>query len=133
VPPVTGTARPRDGLTEVTGDGWLRPLLSTDEASGAVAIVVYPWEISLARQAPDGSALNVVMGAVRRVASIGNRARVSVEGRPAIVAEVRRSPCATWGPAPGVQVAASWKATATRLVVLADTSRGGPHVPEASQ
>jgi hypothetical protein len=52
VPPVTGTARPRDGLTEVTGDGWLRPLLSTDEASGAVAIVAYPWEISLARQAP---------------------------------------------------------------------------------
>jgi molybdate transport system ATP-binding protein len=128
----TGIARRRDGLTEVTGDRWLRPLLSTDEASGAVGVVVYPWEISLAKQAPEGSALNAVVGAVRRVASIGNRARVSVEGRPAIVAEVTEESVRHLGLAPGVQVAASWKATATRLVVLSEASKGGHHAPETS-
>jgi molybdate transport system ATP-binding protein len=39
----TGTARRRDELTEVTGAGWSRPLLSTDEAYGSVGVVVYPW------------------------------------------------------------------------------------------
>jgi molybdate transport system ATP-binding protein len=113
-----GTARRRGGLTEVTGDGWLRPLLSTDEVSGSVGVVVYPWEISLAPKAPEGSALNAVMGAVRRVAPIGNRARVTMEARPAIVAEVTEESVRHLGLAPGVQVVASWKATATRLVPL---------------
>jgi ABC-type sulfate/molybdate transport systems ATPase subunit len=113
-----GTARRRDGLTEVTGDGWQRPLLSTDEASGPVGVVVYPWEISLGRQAPEGSALNVVTGVVRRIALIGNRARVSFEGRPGIVAEVTEESVRHLGLSPGVQIFASWKATATRLVIV---------------
>jgi molybdate transport system ATP-binding protein len=122
-----GRARRRDGLTEVTGHGWPRPLLSTDEASGSVGVVVYPWEISLARQAPEGSALNAVTGAVRRVALIGNRARVSVEGRPPIVAEVTEESVRHLGLAPGVGIVASWKATATRLVILGDRSSRNAH------
>lgn len=120
-----GTARRRDGLTEVTGDGWPRPLLSTDEGFGSVGVVVYPWEISLAPQAPEGSALNAVVGTVRRVAPIGNRARVSVEGRPAIVAEVTEESVRNLGLMPGLHIVASWKATATRLVVLGGNSTSG--------
>jgi molybdate transport system ATP-binding protein len=111
-----GTARRSNGLTEVTGEGWARPLLSTDEASGSVGVVVYPWEISLAERAPEGSALNAVAGTIRRVAPIGNRARVSVEGRPAIVAEVTGESVRHLGLVPGTRIVASWKATATRLV-----------------
>jgi molybdate transport system ATP-binding protein len=111
-----GTAVSHGNLTEVRAHGWARPLLSTDGAAGSVGIVVYPWEISLAPQAPEGSALNAVAGSVRRVTPMGNRARVTVDGRPSIVAEVTEESVRHLGLAPGVPVVASWKATATRLV-----------------
>lgn len=124
-----GTARRRDGLTEVTGDGWPRALLSTDEASGSVGVVVYPWEISLAPQAPQGSALNAVAGRVRRIAPIGNRVRVSMDGHPVIVAEVTEESVRNLSLAPGAHVVASWKATATRLVVLGGSATNGRSDP----
>jgi molybdate transport system ATP-binding protein len=121
-----GTARPRDGLTEVSGEGWPRPLLSTDEALGPVGVVVYPWEISLGGRAPAGSALNAIVGTVRRIVPIGNRSRVSVDGSPPVVAEVTEDSVRHLGLAPGVHVVASWKATATRLVVLGGNAKAGP-------
>ena len=55
-------------------------------------------------------------GTIRRVAPIGNRARVSVESRPTIVAEVTDESVRHLGLVPGTRIVASWKATATRLV-----------------
>jgi hypothetical protein len=47
-----GTARAtRDGLTEVLLQDGTR-LLSADAAAGAVGVIVYPWEIALARELP---------------------------------------------------------------------------------
>jgi molybdate transport system ATP-binding protein len=122
---LTGRAARRGDLTEVMADGWAAPLLSTDEVAGPVGIVVYPWEISLAPHAPEGSALNAVMGSVRRVAAMGNRARVSVEGRPSMVAEVTEESVRHLGLSPGVPVVSSWKATATRLVPIQPRPRDG--------
>jgi molybdate transport system ATP-binding protein len=121
-----GTATRRGGLTEVRAGGWDTPLLSTDDAEGPVGVVVYPWEISLspAPGRPGGSALNAVTGPVRRVAAMGNRARVSVDGRPSIVAEVTEESVRHLALAPGESVVASWKATATRLVPLTIRPRG---------
>jgi molybdate transport system ATP-binding protein len=111
-----GTARRRGELTEVMGDGWTASLLSTEGAEGRVGAVVNPWEVSLSRESPDGSALNALRGPVRRISPVGNRARVSVESRPPVVAEVTDESVRHLGLAPGVPVIASWKATATKLV-----------------
>jgi molybdate transport system ATP-binding protein len=129
-----GTAARRGELTEIRADRWHRPLVSTDAAEGAVGVVVYPWEVSLSLSAPDGSALNAVAGAVRRIVPAGNRIRVSLDGPPAIVAEVTDESVRHLGLRPGAPVVASWKATATRLVGRssppdrseAATSKGGP-------
>ena len=115
----SGTAARHGDLTEVRADGWTRALVSTDEMLGPVGVVVYPWEVSLAARVPEGSALNAVAGSVRRVSRMGNRARVSIEARPAIVAEVTEESVRSLGLAPGAAVVASWKATATRLVPAA--------------
>src|SRR5207249_2909395 len=83
-----GTAVRRAGLTEVrSGDGPAR-FVSTDAAEGPVGVVVLPWDVSVSTAAPEGSALNALSGPVRRVAVIGNRARVTVASVPPIVAEV---------------------------------------------
>jgi len=111
-----GTAGRRGDLTEVRGEGWARPLLSTDAMAGPVGVSVYPWEISLSPTAPESSALNVVPGTVRRVSLVGNRARVSLDCRPSIVAEVTEDSVRHLRLVPGSPVVASWKATATRLV-----------------
>jgi molybdate transport system ATP-binding protein len=111
-----GTAARRGVLTEVRAARWTRPLLSTDAGQGPVGVVVYPWEVALSRSAPDGSALNAISGAVRRIVPAGNRVRVTVDGPPPIVAEVTDESVRHLGLSPGTPVVASWKATATRLV-----------------
>ena len=111
-----GTASRRGDLTEVRGADWPVPIRSVDEAEGPVGVVVYPWEVSLGPSMPEGSALNAVSGAVRRVAVVGNRARVTLDSRPPIVAEVTDRSVRHLGLEPGAVVVASWKATSTRLV-----------------
>jgi molybdenum ABC transporter ATP-binding protein len=110
---LTGVARAGpDGLTEVALDGG-GLLYSVDEATGPVYAAVYPWEVSIARQAPDDSALNHLSGSITSVVSIGNRARVQVG---ALVGEVTTASVERLGLATGDRVVASFKAAATRLV-----------------
>ena len=112
---LAGIARPgRDGLTEVVLDNG-DVALSTDAAAGRVALAVYPWEVALARAAPNDSAVNHVRGEIRSVVSLGNRVRVRVGP---LTAEVTSASAKRLGLAEGEQVVASFKATASRLVPL---------------
>jgi molybdate transport system ATP-binding protein len=109
-----GIARRSRGLVEVAlADGTI--VYSTDEAEGEVGVVVYPWEVSLAREAPADSALNHVRGQVESVVPLGNRVRVRVG---ALTAEITASSAARLGVAEGEPLVASFKATGTRLVPL---------------
>jgi molybdate transport system ATP-binding protein len=109
-----GTARRTDELTEVRLAGGER-LYSTDEAEGEVGVVVYPWEISVARSHADDSALNVVHGDIGSVAEVGNRVRVRIGP---ITAEVTASSAGRRELARGGAAYATFKATGTRLVPL---------------
>ncbi|HEY6961058.1 MAG TPA: ABC transporter ATP-binding protein [Gaiellaceae bacterium] len=108
-----GTAAPGrlTALTLESGD----VVWSTDEMSGAAAAIVYPWDVTLARTAPDDSAQNHLAGAVASVARVGNRVRVTVG---ALTAEVTAESAERLGVAEGERLVATWKATATRLVPL---------------
>jgi molybdate transport system ATP-binding protein len=107
-----GIARRGDaGLTEVVVDGarWF----STDELEGAVSVVVYPWEVALARELPEDSALNHLRGSIASVVPLGNRVRVRVG---ALTAEVTAASAERLALAPGEPIVASFKATGTRLL-----------------
>jgi ABC-type sulfate/molybdate transport systems ATPase subunit len=112
-----GRARPGEGtLTAVrleSGDD----LYSADEADGEVGVVVYPWEVSVARtHAPDAdSALNVVRGQVGSLVEVANRVRVRVGP---VTAEVTAASAARLELAEGGIAYATFKATGTRLVPL---------------
>jgi len=110
-----GTARHRDGITEVQS---VEPatFLSTDVAEGPVGVVIHPWDVVLTTTRPSGSAQNVLEGKIERVVPVGNRARVVVASAPVVVAEVTQDSVERMGLAPGVNVIATWKATGTRLV-----------------
>jgi ABC-type sulfate/molybdate transport systems ATPase subunit len=105
----------RDGLTEIVLDtgasAW-----STDEAEGRVGVAVHAWEVSIAREAPDDSALNHLRGAIASVTPLGNRARIRVGE---LVAEVSAASVERLELREGEVVVASFKATAARLVPLA--------------
>jgi molybdate transport system ATP-binding protein len=105
------------GATRVALDGG-GEIASSDPATGPVAAAIYPWEITLepAGTAAHGSALNRVEAAVVSVTEVGGRARVGLGGAQSLVAEVTAESVARLGLAPGVRVAAVFKATATRLV-----------------
>jgi molybdate transport system ATP-binding protein len=109
---VRGLASPQAGLTRVElEDGTL--VSSTDGCSGPVAVVVYPWEVTLARERPDDSALNALAGEVVSVVRLGNRARVRVGS---ITAEVTTASVERLDLRPGQRAVALFKATGTRLL-----------------
>jgi len=92
-------------------------LYSTDEAEGEVGVVVYPWEISVARTHADDvdSALNVVHGEVGSVVEVGNRVRVRIGP---VTAEVTAASAERLELSRGGVAYAVFKATGTRLVPL---------------
>jgi ABC-type sulfate/molybdate transport systems ATPase subunit len=88
---------------------------STDVVEGTAAAVVYPWDVTLARAAPDDSAQNHLVAVVGSVARIGNRVRVAVGP---LTAEVTADSADRLAVREGERLVATWKATATRLVAL---------------
>ena len=113
-----GRARREGGpLTTVRLPGG-EELYSTDEAEGEVGVVVYPWEISVARThaADADSALNVVHGEVGSVVEVANRVRVRIGP---VTAEVTAASAQRLELARGGGAYAVFKATGTRLVPLA--------------
>lgn len=105
------------GTTVIELEGGGR-IMSTDRATGPVGVAVYPWEITLepAGAHPHGSALNRLDARVASVTEIANRARVGLQVPAPLVAEVTSESVRRLGLAAGVEVVATWKATATRLV-----------------
>ena len=101
-------------LTEVVLESGER-LFSTDDADGEVGVVVYPWDISLARTHGEDSAQNVIRGEVGPVFEVGNRVRVRVGP---VTAEVTSSSAERLELARGGVAYATFKATGTRLVPL---------------
>ncbi|UUY05978.1 ABC transporter ATP-binding protein [Svornostia abyssi] len=114
---LTGTARAgAAGMTVVALDGG-GEVQAAGAARGPAAVSVHPWDITLepAGAAFAGSARNRVVGRVATVTDVGGRVRVAIDAAQPVVAEVTAAAVVELGLAPGVQVAASWKATATRI------------------
>ncbi len=91
-------------------------LYSTDSADGEVGVVVYPWDVSVARSHSPDSALNVIHGDVGSVVEVGNRVRVRIGP---VTAEVTTASAERLELARGGSAFATFKATGTRLVPLA--------------
>jgi molybdate transport system ATP-binding protein len=102
------------GLTEVALDGG-GTVWTADPGSGRVAVVVYPWEVSLSHQTPDDSAVNHVRAPVASLVALGNRVRVRVGP---ITAEVTAASAERLGLRAGDVVTASFKATGVRLLSI---------------
>jgi molybdate transport system ATP-binding protein len=135
--PAELVARPRDAfVASFTGANLLRgharrgegaltairlesgeELFSVDEGEGEVGVVVYPWEVSVARgHATDAdSAMNVVRGQVGSLVEVANRVRVRVGP---VTAEITAASAARLELADGGVAYATFKATGTRLVPL---------------
>jgi molybdate transport system ATP-binding protein len=101
-----------DGLTRFHLDAG-RVVYSADEARGRTALVVYPWDVSLARVAADDSALNHLSGEIVSLVQVGNRVRVRL---PFLTAEITAASAERLGLRAGEPVVASFKATQARLL-----------------
>jgi molybdate transport system ATP-binding protein len=106
-----------DGVTEILLDSGLTAW-SADPGSGRVSLVVYPWDISLDHQAPDGSALNHLRGRIASIVQLGDRVRVRVGP---VVAEITAASAERLGLREGDVIVATFKATAARLLPLSES------------
>ncbi|MBA3894128.1 MAG: ABC transporter ATP-binding protein [Gemmatimonadales bacterium] len=105
----------RAAATVRTGDGDLA--VSDPGAPGDVFLTVDPRDITIHAHAPEGSAQNVFAGPIVEMAPeppSGERVRVVLGTRPALVAEVTREAVAGLGLREGMTVHASFKATGIR-------------------
>jgi molybdate transport system ATP-binding protein len=109
-----GRAKRADTLTAVELDD-RNVIVSSDDALGEVAAIVYPWDVTLSRVLPTDSAQNHVQGTVTSVVPVANRMRVTVG---AVTAEITAESAERLQIREGDLLVASWKATATRLVAL---------------
>ncbi len=117
---LTGNAHAIEGeLTGVELDGG-GVIYTTDRGHGRVAVSVYPWEITIGRATvpAQDSAQNRLTARVASVTTVGNRVRVGLTAGQPLVAEVTGTAVDGLDLAVGQEVAATWKATATRLVKL---------------
>jgi molybdate transport system ATP-binding protein len=105
-------ARAANGLTGVLLDAGVT-IFAADAAHGRTDVVVYPWDVSLAREAPDDSALNHVRDEIVSLTPLGNRARVRLR---LLTAEITTASLDRLQLAPGEPVVASFKATQARLL-----------------
>ena len=105
-------ARAAHGLTGVLLDAG-PTIYVADPGSGRTDVVVYPWDVSLAREAPDDSALNHVRDEIVSLTPLGNRARVRLK---LLTAEVTTASLERLALRPGDAVVASFKATQARLL-----------------
>jgi molybdate transport system ATP-binding protein len=115
---LTGIARPSgQGLTVVDLDGG-GEVTSTDAAEGPVAASIYPWEIVIEPLAAphSGSARNRLAAEVVSMTTVGGRVRLGLAAGQPLVAEISEAAVGELGLRPGVRIAASWKAVATRLI-----------------
>jgi molybdate transport system ATP-binding protein len=115
---LTGTARPdADGATVVALDGG-GEVTALAPGEGAVAVSVYPWEITLGP--PDApavdSARNHLGVEVVSVTTVGARVRVGLAAPQPLVAEVSEASAEALGLRPGARAVASFKAAATRIL-----------------
>jgi molybdate transport system ATP-binding protein len=101
-----------NGLTEVALDAGFTAY-SVEPALGRVALAVYPWEVSVARDAPDDSAVNHVRAPIASLVTLGNRVRVQIGP---VTAEVTGQSAERLGLREGEVVVASFKATGARLL-----------------
>ena len=101
-----------DGLTAVALEAGFTAY-TADSGEGHVALVVYPWEVSIAHETPDDSAVNHVRAPIASLVPLGNRVRVRVGP---LTAEVTARSAERLALRQGAIVVASFKATGARLV-----------------
>ena len=110
-----GEARRAGGLTEIYLDDGAR-VVSDDLVTGRVGAVVPPWQVTIGDPASVEPGGNVVIGAVTSVAPRGGALRVTVAGRPAVLADVPADAPEAATLAKGTIVAATWPSSLTRLI-----------------
>jgi molybdate transport system ATP-binding protein len=101
-----------DGLTAVALEAGFTAF-TVDPGRGPVAVAVYPWEVSVARESLDDSAVNHVRAPIASLVPLGNRARVRIGP---LTAEVTTQSVERLGLHEGDVVVASFKATGARLL-----------------
>jgi len=107
-----------DGLA-VVAVGGVSLYLAQDLVEGeTIYVVVDPREVVLSTEPPHGSARNVFVGPIEEIVPeppAGERLRVSIGSKPAMVAEITRGAASEMKLEPGRMAYASFKATGARV------------------
>jgi molybdate transport system ATP-binding protein len=77
-----------NGKTSVQAGEKGMMLQSSQSAEGHLSVMIYPWDIRLAKMRPANGTINTVEGTVMNILPYGNRVRVEMEGALPLTAEI---------------------------------------------
>lgn len=77
-----------NGKTSVQAGKKSVMLQSNQTAEGTLSVMIYPWDIRLAKMRPANGTVNTVEGTVINILPYGNRVRVEMEGVLPLTAEI---------------------------------------------
>jgi molybdate transport system ATP-binding protein len=123
-----GTLEPLpDGAATLTTDLGTITVAPDEPVTHAMRAVatLKPIDVSLHVDEPEGSPRNIVRGRVDEIAIDGERARIRVDGRPPLTAEITAGSVARLGLAPGSDVWASFKAVEVSVIVTDEGAAPG--------
>jgi molybdate transport system ATP-binding protein len=106
------------GIAELSVDG-MRIAVVDSGADSRARVILHPREIVISIAAPAGSARNVLRGPVTELLAEGaggEQVRVRLGTRPALTAEITRRSAEALGLSPGLEVYASFKASAMSVL-----------------
>ena len=100
---------PGVGRLVTAGDGGEVIVPWAGPGAGAAVALLAPTDVAIHLRAPEGSPRNVLEGRIREVALDGGRARIRVESRPSVVAEITTGSVERLGVHEGDRVWVSFK------------------------
>ena len=109
------TAKPENGLAEVHVDGSRLYAVPDQQETGDALVTFFPSDVSISREPPSSSAVNVFRSTVKEIVHRGDKVRLSLNGALSLCAEITAGSLERMELKEGDAVYASLKATAIKM------------------
>jgi molybdenum ABC transporter ATP-binding protein len=103
-----------EGLAEIEVNGARLRALSEREESGDTLVAFFPSDVSISLEPPSSSAVNVFETSIKEIVHLGDKVRLTLNGKLPLCAEITAGSLDRMGLREGDEVYASLKATAIK-------------------
>jgi molybdate transport system ATP-binding protein len=103
-----------EGLAEIAVNGMKLYAMANGGSVGETLVAFFPSDVSISREPPESSAMNVMRSTIKEIVDLGDKVRLTLNGSLLLCAEITAGSLERMRLAEGEEVYASVKATAIK-------------------